>query len=442
MDDGRIPPYDESAEQTVLGSILLDNKVLDDVSHILDKEDFYLETNRRLFDAMCALRAAHTPVDAVTLGGYLRDKGQLEKVGGVMMLSGLTDNVAVPSNASFYAEIVRKKGAVRNLIYCAQGVLSSAYNEGGLLDSKEVLEPLLDAAQGLTKMSMPDSIGAYGESVLELYRKVAGGYRGIPLMWPTLNNMTSGLWPRTLTMFVARPSVGKSFIAIISGMYAWLQGYKVLIVSPEMSKEEMAERFFALHAQVSYKNLVAGALSDMQIPKFEKIIEDGKGIENLWIMDSEDDLSLSGVEGAIRAAQPDLVAVDSIYSLRVTGDRRERAVGALEWMNDAAKRLNFVCIGFAQQNRRAEESEKKGGGARLGTIALADEIGQDAHNVFALEQSKDDKADFIMKIKPLKIRRGQVSKPSVRLNWDFDKMIYDEIPDDNEDDYEDDKIPF
>jgi replicative DNA helicase len=244
-------------------------------------------------------------------------------------------------------------------------------------------------------------------------------------------------------MFVARPGCGKTFLAVIAARYAWLQGHRVLIVSPEMSKEEIAERFFVVEADVSYKDLIHGQLSDLTtLPALEKKVDDLKTAENLWVMDASDDISPKGIEAAIRACHPALVAVDSIYDLKIKGTRQERALGALEWMKNAAKRHEFACCGFAQQNRIAELSERKGGGSRLGTIALADEIGQDAHAVFALERSKDDKDDKILWVKPLKLRRGQISRDRVGLNWDFDQMRWDEIPDDEDKFSDDEEIPF
>lgn len=229
--------------------------------------------------------------------------------------------------------------------------------------------------------------------------------------------------------FVANDIVAhNTFVAVIAGRHAWLEGNPTLIVSPEMSKEEIAERFFVVDAPVNYDNVVRGTLSAWEMPKLQHAVADRKGGTGLWIMDSEDDLSPKGIEAAIRACKPKLVAIDSIYDLRVRGERRDRALVALEWMRAAAKRFGVPMCAFAQQNRAAELSEKKGGGSRLGTIALADEIGQDAHSVFALEQDKDMRADKQLRFKPLKLRRGRWSGEDVIVNWDFEKMNFTEVP--------------
>jgi replicative DNA helicase len=304
------------------------------------------------------------------------------------------------------------------------------------------MDGLLNAVTGLARRRMPDRLTDMGDGVIELYQKVASGYRGIELPWPTITNMTAGLWPKTVTIFVARPGVGKTFVAVIAARHAWLAGKRVLVVSPEMSKEEIAERFFVTEAGVSYVNVMRGELSDFEFPKLTATVDRLKGEDGLWIMDSDDDLSTKGMESAIRACKPDLVAIDSIYDIKVKGERRDRVLTALEWMKKSAKEIGHHCIGFAQQNRVAELSEKKGGGARLGTIALADEIGQDSHAVFALEQTKDMKADKVMQIKPLKLRRGVSARDAVRVHWDFEKMNFNEMTEEEEKFADEDDVPF
>ena len=440
--EGRVPPYNQEAECAVLGSVLLDNRCWGEVFAIVDSGDFYVEVNRRIFDGMYRLFERGVPVDHVTLGNYLRDKGDLEKIGGAIALSGLTDSVAVTANVSHYANIIREKSAVRGVISGAQKVVAEGYSGNDTDTISGSMEELIRAAQELGRRKMPGSIFELGEKVLENYELVAGGYRGVELPWPSIDNMTAGLWPKTVTMFVARPNTGKSFICVICARHAWMKNKKVLIVSPEMSKEEMAERFFVVHSNVNYHDVVSGQLPTNVEARFKKVIKKSVDHENLWIMDSDDDLSTKGITAAIRACNPDLVAIDAIYDLRIRGDRRERILGALEWMKNSCKEIGYSVIGFAQQNRAAELSEKKGGGDRLGTIALVDEIAQDAHSVFALRQSKDEKADKILNVVPMKIRRGQYKKPSVRLHWDFSVMNFAEIQDDDDEYSEGEDIPF
>lgn len=437
----RMPPCDNEAEASVLGSILLKPEVIKIVETVIEPEDFYSETHRYVYEGMLALEKENVPVDHVTLAHKLRQRGNLERIGGGIALSNLTDAVATTENVEHYAAIVYEKSAARKVIYAAQEVVSRGYMDTSSEELYGAVDSLTDKALTLARSRMPMSLLGMGEEVIEFYKKVAGGYRGIELPWPTINNMTAGMWPGTMTIFVARPGIGKSTVAILSARHAWLNGQPSLVVSPEMSKMEIAERFFVIDAGVSYKNTVRGELSAYELPKLENSASENKEKTGLWIMDSTDDLTPRGINSAIRACQPSFVAVDSMYDLRLKGDRKDKILQALEWLKSSSKEMNFAACGFAQQNRVAELSEKKGGGSRIGTIALADEVGQDAHAVFALEQTKDMKADGIMRIKPLKLRRGYGADP-VDVLWNFDQMNFDEIPKDEESNDDLEEIPF
>jgi replicative DNA helicase len=441
MAEGRVPPYNLEAEIAVLGSVLLNNQRWGEAYSILESSDFYFESSRKIFDAMGALFSAGTTVDHVTLGHALKQRGDFQKAGGAIYLSKLTDGIVATANIAHYADIVRELSQIRGLIYEAQNVAAKGFESASVDDIYGDVEGLISAAQSLGARKMPGSLLSLGDRVLENYKLVADGYRGIELPWKTLDNMTAGLWPKTVTMFVARPSCGKSFICIISARHAWLSGKKVLIVSPEMSKEEMAERFFVINAGVNYQDVIDGDLPTPMVEKLGSVIDRDRDLPGLYIMDPDDDLSLRGIDAAIRAVGPDLVAVDSMYDLKVKGERQDRMIAALEWLKGNCKHHGYAAVGFAQQNRIAELSEKKGGGARLGTIALTDAIGQDAQIIFALEQTKDDKKDEILKVCPLKIRRGQFKRDKVRIHWNFEQMIFSEIEENEEEEYGG-EIPF
>lgn len=434
-------PYDQMAERAVLGAVLLENKCLDTISGVIDEEDFYVEANRHIFAVMRDLRRRGIGVDHVTVGSELQAKGILKNIGGPMALAELTDAVATTANVDYYARIVHERSAMRDVIVAARSVAEKSYpgNDPDGVEAK--FAALQDAMHRLSRTRMPASLLAMGDAVMENYALAAHGRTGVPLPWPTMNAMTAGMWPKTMTMFVARPGIGKTMVAVIAARHAWMNGYRVLIVSPEMSRTEIAERFFAIHSTVSYQRIVSGSVSDFEMPKLQATIDACKVQEGLWIMDSDDDLTPRGIEAAVRACRPGLLAIDSLYDLRIKGERRDKLLVALEWFKNAVKHFDMAGTGFVQLNRAAEVSEKKGGGVRLGTIALADEIGQDSHAVFALEQDKDMRADRKLRFKPLKLRRGTYSGDGVEVYWDFSEMRFDEIAT-ADDAFEDDAVPF
>jgi replicative DNA helicase len=434
-------PYDQVAERAVLGAVLLENKCLDTISGMIDEDDFFVAAYRQIFVVMNDLRQRGVGIDHVTVGSELHAKGILKDIGGPMALADLTDAVATTANVDYYARIVHERSAMRKVIMAARSVAVKSY-PGNDLDGVEAeFGALQDAMHRLARTRMPASLLAMGDAVMENYSLAAHGRTGIPLPWPTMNAMTAGMWPKTMTMFVARPGIGKTMVAVIAARHAWMNGSRVLIVSPEMSRTEIAERFFAIHSSVSYQRIVSGSVSDFEMPKLQATIDACKVQDGLWIMDSDDDLTPRGIEAAVRACRPGLLAIDSLYDLRIKGERRDKLLVALEWFKNAVKHFDMAGTGFVQLNRAAEVSEKKGGGVRLGTIALADEIGQDSHAVFALEQDKDMKADRKLRFKPLKLRRGTYSGDGVEVYWDFSEMRFDEI-DTSDDSFEDDATPF
>lgn len=440
--NGRVPPYDKEAEEAVLGAVLLNDKAFPFVSSIIEPNDFYIESHRRIFSAMQVLAERGIAIDHVTLGNELITRGDMEKIGGPLALEGLIEACATVANVEHYASIVKKKSAVRRVIYCSQAMVAEGFSDHDDDRLSEAFIPLEEAVMALSRTRMPASLLAMGPQVLEMYDRVAHGYTGVPMPWPTINAMTSGMWPKTMTMFVARPGVGKTMIAVIAARHAWQQGVRTLIISPEMSKMEIAERFFSIHSTVSYLHMIKGTVGEYEMPRLQEACSICQAAEGLWIMDAEDDITPKGIEAAIRACRPGLVAIDSLYDLRIKGERRDKLLVALEWFKGAVKRFDLAGVGFVQLNRAAEISEKKGGGVRLGTIALADEIGQDSHAVFALEQDKDMRADHWLKIKPLKLRRGVSATESVSVRWDFDLMEFSEIPPEEGEEFRDDPVPF
>lgn len=426
---GRVPPYNMDAERACLGSVLLINATMATLTQIVDEQDFYVESHRRIFGAMVRLQSGFNPIDHVTLGNELTCHGELEKIGGAMALDGLTAAIGSTVNVEHYARIVRKLSQVRGLIEAAGQMVAEGFEYGHKADDEKIdlaVKAFEQAASSRGAQIMPDRLHAFGDRVLESYERVKSGYVGIPFPWPTMNEMTMGQWPGTMTMFVARPGTGKTQVAIISARHAWSLGKRVLIVSPEMSKAEIAERYFVLEAGTSYGNVMRGTLSDFELAKLRGSIDSQRDMDGLWIMDATDDVSGKGIDAAIRACQPHYVAVDSIYMLKFKGDKAERTASAIDWFGQSTKRFNYAGSAYSQLNRGAELSEKKGGGVRLGTIALSDQIAWDAHAVFALEQDQEMKADKKMRFTPLKIRRGNFSD-SLMVRWDFDRMIFTEM---------------
>lgn len=368
-----------------------------------------------------------------------------EEVPTVEAVEDITQcEIVDPGVASEYvlSEFVKRKlfRQVGKAVKGFEGSLRSNDPQGAL----EKIREFITGDVSLSSTATPTSMFDLGDVVDESYKKVKSGYVGIEFPWETLTDMTMGMWPGTATYFVARPGVGKTHVAMLVAKNAWAEGKRVLIVSPEMSKGELAERFFVLQAGVSATNVMRGTLPDFEYTKLKSTIDDLRGESGIWIIDSGDDLGPGGMETAIRMVKPDLVAIDSIYMLRFQGNKTDRTMAAVDWIRRAAKKYQVPIICFHQLSRQATKDKKLGGGYDESAIALTDQLLWDAQAVFIMEQDKDMKADKRMKIHVGKLRRGSHDGVPVELNWDFESMKFDEIKNDAKAAYKDEEydVPF
>ena len=292
-------------------------------------------------------------------------------------------------------------------------------------------------------LELRDIVGLVGEQ----YERTKRGEIGVPFPWPTMTDMTLGMWPGTLTFFVARPGVGKTWTAINICWHAWeIEKKRVLIVSPEMGKTELAERVVSRHGQLSYGDVISATLGSMGGEKqLYATIDQLKESEGFFVLEDERMMNPTAIEEAIEATNPDIVAIDSMYMLRVEqgqvksgpgskGGRYDRILGAVDWLRSLCRRTQKPFLGISQLSRDAKM--KKGAAERLkrgvGTggledaIAMSDTLFMDAHNLFAMFQDDDMKLDKQMMYVPLKLRR-QTKRSSLVTKWDMTSMEFDEI---------------
>jgi len=191
--------------------------------------------------------------------------------------------------------------------------------------------------------------------------------------------------------------------------------------------------------------VMRGTLSDFEYRKLKDCIQSNRDADGLFIVDSDDDLSIGGLETAIRICKPDIVAVDSIYMLHIKGDKTERTMRAVDWIRAGSKKFNVPFVCFHQLSRQATKSKKMGGGYDENAIASSDQLLWDAHAVFVMEQDRDMKADKRIRFHVGKLRRGSWDGQPIDCHWDFDAMRFDEMEVVSQDKtYEDDgyEVPF
>ncbi len=261
------PPQNIEAEQSLLGCLMLDKNAIIRVSDFIGSEDFYKDIHKEIYGAMLALFQKTEPIDILSVSAHLRENNSLEKVGGSAYLTNLINTVPTATHVSNYAKIVREKKILRDLISASAQIGLDAFDESlevdYLLDKAE--KTVFSISQKSLKQSFVKIKDLLGETFerIEQLSKNETMYRGIPTGFRDLDKMLSGLQRADLIILAARPSMGKSSLAMdIARQVAVHQNLPVGIFSLEMSKDQLVERLLARQANVDAWRLRTGKLQD------------------------------------------------------------------------------------------------------------------------------------------------------------------------------------
>ena len=262
----RIPPQSLESERALLGALLLKPDVIHDVADLIRPDSFYAEKHRIIFGAMRELAERGEPIDLVSLSARLQDQGQLEHAGSRSYLAELAGSAPAPGNYAHYADLVARKFLMRSLIDAAYGITESAYDE-----SREAMEVLDEAEKSIYAIgnasavhkftAIGDTINAAWERIEALSHK-EDGIRGVPSGFPALDNLLSGFHPSDLVILAARPSMGKTSLALdIARNAAVRHDVPVGIFSLEMSSEQLIDRMLAAESFVNSWKLRTGRIN-------------------------------------------------------------------------------------------------------------------------------------------------------------------------------------
>ncbi len=263
----RIPPHNLEAEQSLLGSILIDADAIIKVADLVRAEDFYKDAHRLIFDVIVELFERHEPIDLLSVCNRLDERGKLQEIGGRTTIAELTNAVATSGNIIHYAKIVQKKATLRRVLKAASQISEMGYDE------EEEAETTLDhAEQTLFNVSSNFLKNSFSpirsvlsdafERIDELHRE-RGKLRGLPTGFTELDNVLAGLQKSDLVILAARPSVGKTSLALdIARNVAVKTKKPVGIFSLEMSKEQLVDRMICAEANIDLWRLRTGRLSD------------------------------------------------------------------------------------------------------------------------------------------------------------------------------------
>jgi replicative DNA helicase len=369
----KLPPQSLEAEMSVLGGILIDNDAINRVLEILGAEDFYRESHRKIFQAMMRLSDQREPCDLITMTDMLKKQGELEEVGGAPYLLTLVDYVPTAANIAYYCKIVKEKAVNRKLISVATEIVTRGYDEQAdineLLDlaqkniyeiSENKLRPQYVPVQAVLKEAF---------TILKTLHDRKEHVTGVPTGYVDLDHMTAGFQPGDLIIVAARPSMGKTTLALNVAEYASADPHnkkKVpsVIFSLEMGKEQLVMRFLASIAKVDFGRMRTGHFLDSDWPRLTRaagILHDAK-----IFIDDTPAISVLELRSKARRLKSEhdigLIIIDYLQLMRggANPESRQQEISEISRSLKAlAKELNVPVIALSQLNRELEKRADK-----------------------------------------------------------------------------------
>jgi len=396
-------PHNLEAERSILGAVLLDNHSLNAAVEKIRAEDFFLPQHRQIFQRMIQLAENQQAIDVVTLMDDLSRRGELDSAGGVPYLSQLADGLPRATNVEHYARIVKEKAVLRNLAYSAAAIQEQALAGG---DDADVI---LDRAESTIFQIAEDRVRAGLIGVKELVRDnferleriFSEGRRitGLATGYPSLDNETAGLQPSELVILAARPSMGKTALALnIAENVAVRNRQPVAVFSLEMSKESLLMRMLASEARVDAHKFRTGHIGREDWNKITHALG-SLGDAPLWIDDSASSTVLEMGAKARRLKRDrglSLMIVDYLQLVVPTntgrGTNRQEEVSSISRaLKGLAKELKVPVVVLSQLTRAPEREERK---PQLSDLRESGAIEQDADVVLFINRPNFYKTDL------------------------------------------------
>src|SRR4030043_68118 len=360
----RLPPQNLEAEQSILGAVLIDNDALPKALEILDPEDFYKQSHRKIFNVMIELFEKSEPIDMITLTDDLKRRDEMEAVGGISYLSSLVNMIPTAANIKYHSKIVREKALLRGLLRSATDIAGKVYENN--LDAEDLIDyaeksifEISDKRVKASFVSLKEVIKDSFEMIEHLYDKKET-VTGVPSGFRDLDDLTTGFQKGDLIIIGGRPSMGKTAFALNVAQYVGLELKEpVAIFSLEMSKEQLAFRMLCAEAMVNSNSIRKGFIKKEDWHKLTGAASKLKGAP-IFIDDSS---SITALELRAKARRLkmehglSLVVVDYLQLVRGKGsfERREQEISDISRSLKAlAKELSVPVIAVSQLNRSVE----------------------------------------------------------------------------------------
>ncbi|MBQ8230899.1 MAG: replicative DNA helicase [Lachnospiraceae bacterium] len=423
----RVLPHSLEAEQSVIGSMLMDREAIVVASELISGEDFYNKQYGTLFETMVELNDQGSPVDIVTLQNRLREKEVPPEVSSLEFIGELIRAVPTSANIKYYANIVAEKSTLRKLIRLNEEIANTCYA------GKESLEFILeDTEKRVFQLVQKRNTGDFvpiRQVVMNAMDKIEsasrnkGAVTGIPTGFIDLDYRTAGMQPSDLILIAARPSMGKTaFVLNIAQHVAFKQNKTVAIFSLEMSKEQLVNRMFSLESRVDAQHLRTGQLNDQE---WEKLIESAGviGRSNL-IIDDTPGISISELRSKCRKFKLEhnlsMIIIDYLQLMTGSGrsDSRQQEISDISRsLKAVARELSVPVLALSQLSRAVEQRPDHR--PMLSDLRESGAIEQDADVVMFIyrddyynhDTEKKDVAEIII----AKQRNGPIG--TVELAW-------------------------
>ena len=425
----RIMPYSLEAEQSVIGSMIMDKDAIMAANEILISEDFYHQQYGVLFDTMVELFNAGLPVDLITLQNKLKEKDAPAEITSLEYVRELLDAVPTSANVKYYAKIVKDHAMRRKLIKLNQEIENECYS------GQESVETVMDITEKKV-FELLQSRGGSGDFVpirkvvmnalekIENSAKSDGNVTGIPTGFVDLDYRTAGLQPSDLILIAARPSMGKTaFVLNIAQYVAFHEDMCTAIFSLEMSKEQLVNRLFSLESHVDAQALRTGNLSDAD---WEKLIEGAGVIGNSHlIIDDTPGISIAEMRSKCRKYKLEhdlkLIIIDYLQLMSGSGkssDSRQQEISDISRaLKGLARELSVPVIALSQLSRAVEQRPDHR--PMLSDLRESGAIEQDADVVMFIYRddyyNHDSEEKGISEIIIAKQRNGPIG--TVKLAW-------------------------
>ena len=427
----KVPPQNLEAEISTLGALMLDSNAIIKVADILTPEDFYKPQHQTIFGAALELFERHQPIDVLSVTTRLRERGLLESAGGTSYLTDLVNAVPTSSNVAHYAEIVRKKRVLRELIQASSDIAGLGYEEA------EEIDVLLDDAEkrifAISQRSLRQRFSPVGQALEEAWERIddlhknKGKLRGVPTGFKELDNVLAGLQKSDLVIVAARPSLGKTALALdIARHVAVEEKIPVGIFSLEMSTQQLVDRFISAEAHVDLWKLRTGRLSESSAD-FSRIRDalDKLSKAPLYIDDeaSNNILQMRAMARRLQADHGDLglLVIDYLQLMqpRTQSDSMVQQITEISRSLKAlARELNVPVLAISQLSRAVEQRHPPI--PRLSDLRESGSIEQDADVVMFIYREdryrenspRPNQADVII----AKHRNGPVGKIGLYFN--------------------------